>query len=170
MMNRRSVLKIGATTLAGTLVDPPAFGTKAGPAGCAVHKAVFDERFKECQVFAAELRVTGVSTSAIQGDVANLWYDDLRAQLRKGRAPVAGLTDRASLFCLEELARDVGMLVILRVDHIVNPEKPEPEFGRAMAQLVSHFDEHEPPDASAQKRTGPFSPKNMTALVFWILA
>ena len=38
----------------------------------------------------------------------------------KGPAPIAGLTGRVTLFCLEELARDVGMKVFFRVDHIVD--------------------------------------------------
>ena len=78
--------------------------------------AVFDERFDECLAFAGEMNRRGVVTSGIRGDVAKLWYEDLRARLRQGPAPIAGLTDRLALFCLEELARDVGMKVFFRVD------------------------------------------------------
>ena len=39
-----------------------------------------------------------------------------------------------------------------------------------MAVLFSQFDMSEPRDASAQKRTGPFSPENKTALVSWVIA
>ena len=125
--------------------------------------------------------------SAIRGDVAKLWYDDLRVYLRENRLPVAGLTDRAALFCLEELARDVGMRVIFRADHMfdqnghtqhtaVGPASlvavthslpPEAGFGRTIAVLFGQFDISEPRDMSAQKRTGPFSPENKTALVSW---
>ena len=34
--------------------------------------------------------------------------------------PIIGLTDRPALFCLEELARDVGMRVIFRADHVMD--------------------------------------------------
>jgi hypothetical protein len=131
-------------------------------------RAVFDERFGECRAFAAELNGAGVITSAIRGDVAALWYHDLRAHLRENRLPVAGLTDRTSLFCLEELARDVGMRVIFRVDHVIDQDGHG--FGRTMARLFSQFDTSEPFDTAAQKRTGPFSPKNKTALVSWVIA
>ncbi len=167
MVNRRSVLKIGAATVAGALVKLPALGRDLSPARAhiAFQRAVFDERFAECRAFAAELRSAGVFTSAIRGDVANLWYGDLRAHLSENRLPVAGLTDRAALFCLEELARDVGMRVIFRADHIIDQTTgntnghaqhtavgpaslvaatsnlpPEPGFGRTMAGLFSQFD------------------------------
>src|SRR5579862_6769221 len=119
MVNRRGVLKIGAATVAGVLVKMPVSGRSLSPAKApiAFHRAVFDERFSACRGFAAVLQSAGVFTSAIRGDVAQLWYDDLRVHLRENRLPVAGLTDRAALFCLEELARDVNMRVVFRVDH-----------------------------------------------------
>jgi len=201
MVNRRRVMKIGAATVAGALVNLPVPGRHAAPTRAygAFERAVFDERFAECRAFAAELHSAGVSTSAIRGDVADLWYGDLRAHLNENRLPVAGLTDRAALFCLEELARDVGMRVIFRADHVIDPDggqnrharhsavgpgslvavtrnlPAEAEFGSAMAGLFSQFDigaihSGGPDDSAAQKRTGPFSPKNKTALVSWIIA
>ena len=195
MVNRRSVLKIGAATVAGALVKMPVSGRNLSPdrAHIAFHRAVFDERFAECRGFAAELRSAGVCTSAIRGDVAELWYDDLRVHLRENRLRIAGLTDRAALFCLEELAREVGMRVIFRGDHIIDQNGdqnghthhtaagqpslvtvthslPEAGFGRAIAVLFGQFDISEPCHTSAQKRTGPFSPENKTALVSWLIA
>jgi hypothetical protein len=192
MLNRRGILKIGAVTVAGVLVKMPDSGRNLSPtrAQLAFHRAVFDERFAECWGFAAEMQSAGVRTSAIRGDVAKLWYDDLRLHMRENRLPVAGLTDRAALFCLEELARDVGMRVIFRADHLIDEDgltqhtaagqpslvavthslPPEAGFGRALAVLFGRFDTNEPCDTSAQKRTGPFSPENKTALVSWLIA
>jgi hypothetical protein len=192
MVNRRNVLKIGAATVAGVLAKLPVSGQNHSPtrAQLAFHRGVYDERFAESRRFADELQSAGVLTSAIRGDVAALWYGDLRAQLRKTRLPVAGLTDRAALFCLEELARDVRMRVIFRADHIVDPNgqtqhtaagpaslvsvahglPPEAGYGRAMAGHFSRFDISEPRDLAAQKRTGPFSPQGKTALVSWMIA
>src|SRR5580704_6560247 len=173
MVNRRSVMKIGTAAVAGALVNLPVLGRN--PAPCAFQRAVFDERFAGCRAFAAELQGTGVSTSAIRGDVADLWYGDLRAHLSENRWPIAGLTDRPALFCLEELARDVGMRVVFRADHIIDQSgdqtghaqhtavgpaslvavtrnlRPEVEFGRAMAVLFGQFDISEPCHTSAQK-------------------
>ncbi len=177
MVDRRSVLKIGAATVAGALVKMPvsARNQSLTRAHLAFHRAVFDERFQECRGFADELRRAGFFPSAIRGDVAGLWYGDLRANLRETRLPVVGLTDRVAVFCLEELARDVGMRVIFRADHIVEPNGHASELGRATARLFSQLDVSElnasrTGDTSAQKRTGPFSPENKTALVSWIIA
>jgi hypothetical protein len=192
MVNRRTVLRIGATTLTGALVHVPLSSRTGARARThsAFQRAVFDHRFAESRAFAIELESAGAVTSAIRGDVAELWYQDLRVHLSKQRAPVAGLTDRAALFCLEELARDVGMRVIFRADHITEQDghtqhaavglaslvalvrklSPEPGFGRSTAVLLSQFDVDEPRDTSAQKRTGPFSPANKTALVSWLIA
>jgi hypothetical protein len=194
MINRRRVMRIGAATVAGALVNLPAPGRNAPPgrAHSAFQRAVFDERFAECRAFAAELRTAGIFISAIRGDVAELWYGDLRAHLSENGLPVTGLTDRTSLFCLEELARDVGMRVIFRAEHIIDREQdgharhfavgpaslvaatrslpPGAEFGRAMARLIGRLDIREARDAAAQKRTGPFSPHNKTVLVSWIIA
>jgi hypothetical protein len=197
MVNRRSVLKIGAATMAGVFVKMPVCGRKLSPvpAHIAFQRVVFDERFAECRGFAAELHSAGVRTAAIRGDVAKLWYDDLRVHLSESRLPYAGLTDRAAMFCLEELARDVGMRVIFRADHIIDQNgqtqhtavgpaslvavahnlPPEAGFGRVIAALFSQFDIgglniSGAGDTSAQKRTGPFSPENKTALVSWVIA
>ena len=191
MVNRRSVLKIGAATVAGVLVKMPVSDRNLSStrAHIAFHRAIFDERFAECTSFAAELHGAGVRTSAIRGDVAKLWYEDLRAHLSENCSPVAGLTDRAALFCLEELARDVGMRVIFRADHVTDQigrtehtavgtaslvavarNLPQAGFGRTVAVLFSRFDVGEPVDMTAQKRTGPFSPENKTALVSWLIA
>jgi hypothetical protein len=197
MVNRRAILKIGATTLTGALVNGPVLSRNAASkrTHSAFERVVFDDRFAESRAFAIELERAGAVTSAVRGDVAELWYKDLRIHLRKERAPVAGLTDRPALFCLEELARDVGMRVIFRADHITEPNghtqhaavglaslvavahntAPEAGFGREVARLFSRFDGGglnigDPRDAAAQKRSGPFSPENKTVLVSWVIA
>jgi hypothetical protein len=197
-------MKMSAAAVAGALVNLPVPGQTSARAHSAFLRAVFDERFAECRAFAAEMYSAGVFISAIRGDVAELWYDDLRAHLREDRLPFAGLTDRAALFCLEELARDVGMRVIFRADHIIDRDgdqnrhaqhtaagpaslvaatrnlPPEAEFGRAMARLFNQFDITVFQDSglhgsgsgntAAQKRTGPLSPEDNTALVSWIIS
>jgi hypothetical protein len=193
MISRRSAMKIGTAMV----VNLPILGRNVEPARAysAFHRAVFDERFAECRAFAAELHGAGALTSSIRGDVADLWYGDLRAHLSENRLPIAGLTDRAALFCLEELSRDVGMRVIFRADHIIDQNghtrhtavgpaplvaathslPPEAEFGSAMAGLLTRFDvirfhSSGPDYTAAQKRTGPFSPGNKTTLASRVIA
>ena len=192
MINRRSVLKLSAASVAGALVNVPirAFGAIPADSHGSLYRAVFDERFEECLAFAGEMNRRGVTTSGIRGDVAKLWYEDLRARLRQGPGAIAGLTDRATLFCLEELARDVGMKVFFRVDHLVDKNghvqqeaagpasvveatralAAGPGFGQTMAVVACRCEVSRPTDIAAQKRTGPFSPENKTALASWVIA
>jgi hypothetical protein len=193
MVNRRTILRIGAATVIG-VVDVLARGD-AGVLPHAHHlqRAVYDERFAESRAFAAELKRRGVLTTAIRDDVARLWYEDLRNDLGKNGAPVAGLTDRATLFCLEELARDVSMRVIFRADHVIQKNgrvyhtavgsafltaaarnlRPEPRFGLKIAQILDRaggLHVNDVGNVAAQKLTGPFSPRNATSLVSWVIA
>ncbi|MBI4265816.1 MAG: hypothetical protein HY657_15685 [Acidobacteria bacterium] len=192
MVDRRSILKLGAAGVAGALVGMPLPVLGAARAGVSgtLFRAVFDGRFEEAVAFAGELRRRGVVTASAGPDLATLWYGDLQARLRRERAPIAGLTDRATLFCLEELARSVGMRVAFRIDHLIDdrgrvehdPVGPaailaaartlpaESGFGREIAVLASRFDWRQRRDAAALKRTGPFSPENKTALVSWAIA
>ena len=192
MISRRNVLRLAAASLAGTFASVSGASTAANRIGSArgLCRAVFDERYDECLVFARELEYRGVLTSGIRNDVAALWYEDLRPQLRQTSLPFAGLTDRAALFCLEELARDVGMKVLYRIDRTVEQDGrvrhdvtgsaavveaarnlgAEKNFGRAMALLTSHMDARGPWRIAPQKRTGPFGPQNGTVLVSWVIA
>ena len=192
MVNRRNVLKLGAASVAGVLVGHSgrAIGAARSDSDATLCRAVFDERFEDCLTFAKELGSKGVMTASVRGDVAKLWYEDLRVRLRQRRVPIVGLTDRMALFCLEELARDVGMKVSIRVDHLIDRNgyvqhdaigpaslveaarrlERRSGFGRAMAVLAHQYAMSEPRGIAAQKRTGPLSPTNQTALVTWVIA
>jgi hypothetical protein len=191
MMERRSVLKLGAASVAGALISDRINAFGAMPAGSrgVIGRAVFDERFEECLAFAGEMKRMGIAISAVRGDVSGLWYEDLQACLREDRAPIAGLTDRITLFCLEELVRDVGMKVFFRVDHLIDASglvqheamgppsvvaatrmlAAESGFGQAMAVLACRCEMNGPREIAAQKRTGPFSPENKSVLVSWLI-
>jgi hypothetical protein len=79
---------------------------------------VFDERFAGARDFGDEARKHSISTSAINGAVHDLWYDDLYYRWRDGRSPTAGMTDARTLFLLEMMATDARMRVVHRVHHI----------------------------------------------------
>ena len=192
MVDRRSVLKLGAASAAGALagIPAPSLGAAWVDAASPLYRAVFDERFDEAVAFADELRRRGVVVSSIGSDLAAVWYGDLHARLVRVRAPIAGLTDRATLFCLEELARSAGMRVLYRVDHLIDERghvehdavgpaaivaaagtlTSDTGFGREMAVLASHFDATERQVMAALKRTGPFSAAGTTTLVSWLIA
>jgi hypothetical protein len=189
MVNRRTLLKLGTAGMAAAVVQAPAFGSSLLGSSPGLVRAVFDERFAEAQAFASVFRSRGMPTTGIRGDVSALWYRDLKARLLEQRLPIVGLTDRTALFCLEELARDVGMKVQGRIDHTFDPQGalthhvtgpsawinagqrlgPEQGFGRVMAALLTDPTLHGESFA-AQKHTGPFSPANKKQLVSWWMA
>ena len=192
MVNRRKVLKLGAVGFASGFINlsnqsiaAANFNTSAP-----ISRAIFDDRFEDSLAFASELSSRDVIISNISGDIAKLWYQDLQISLRQKVAPIAGLTERTDLFCLEELARDVGMKMFFRVDHLIDTygsvqhlalgptslveevKKLQPKlgFGQAMAELSNQYILNESNEGnSAQKRTGPYSLDNQTALVSWVM-
>jgi hypothetical protein len=192
MIGRRRFLQLGSATLSGApFVNwDKALGALKATQPKILSRGIFDERFTESRIFGNALAARGLRTSAIGGDIASLWYGDLRDQLRQTRVPFAGLTERSALFCLEELARDVGMRVVTRIDHtidsdgVVRHEVSGPtsvkralqqldtagNFGRLSALLVMQHDSHQARNAEAQKRFGPMAPANTTALVTWAIA
>lgn len=190
MIDRRSALKLGAAGMAGAVVGlpGPALGAARLASAGPLHRAVFDARFEESAAFADELGRRGVASVEGGPDLATLWHGDLQVNLAPTRAPIAGLTPRATLFCLEELARSAGMRVAYRVEHLIDERGhvahdpsgpaaivaeartlPESGFGRRMAVLAAEFDARDCRDTSALKRTGPFAPVGKTALVSWVI-
>jgi hypothetical protein len=188
MVSRRTLLKLGAAGVAAALVESPAQALATASLG-GVRKpvrALFDGRHAESRAFGAALAARGVATSEASGDIASLWYDDLKPRLQSQPVALVGLTDRATLFCIEELARDVGLKVGGRIEHTIDNRGlachqatgmrswlaagrrlgSTPGFGRAMASLLVEPTLHER-SAAAQKRTGPFSPERQTTLVSW---
>lgn len=194
MIGRRGFLQLGPAALSGSLAIHwgNAIGAAATGKPHSLAQGIVDERYTESRTFGDSLAAHGVPTTAIRGDVASLWYDDLRAQLRRTRTPVAGLTDRCTLFCLEELARDVSMKVVTRIDHIIDRNgnarhdaigpglsletiqslHPQERFGHLVALLVMQPETFRGAHLNAQKRTGPAAPANDTALalVTWVIA
>ncbi len=209
MVHRRTVLRLGVSGVAGALLGvsanalvviapdakrPSLFETptrfRTPTRLTRFSRAIFDGGSAEGLAFALEMRSISVATSEARADLAQLWYSDLQARLRQSPEPIAGLTDRGTLFCLEELARSVGMKVRYRVEHKVDAAgqlrhdaagpasiveaasrlDTEPGYGNAMAVLARQFDPHECGGTDAQKRTGPFSQQGAPVLVSWLIA
>jgi hypothetical protein len=78
---------------------------------------VAETRSAAAAAFAAEAGRWGIPVRPIDGDVTALWYDELDALWRARPMPIAGLTARPALFCLERLAWDHGMRVVYHAEH-----------------------------------------------------
>ncbi len=188
MINRRTTLKIGATGVLGGLMNFPLQAMASATATTTMatpSHVLFDSRIAESRAFANKLATKGQPVTDISSDLSDLWYRELRQQLLENRSPVIGLTKRLDLFCLEELARDAGMKVTLRIDHLIHEQGQvehkingvatgllgnSASFGEKIAEISMSDLQAQTSGISAQKLSGPYSPKTKTALVTWVIA
>ena len=123
MTNRRDFLRTGMSvsalplTVNGLLSPNAAFAHIEGKS-IAIHKAIFDDRYTESRTFAGTIGGFGVPLRAIaNGDITELWYDELDLLWREQPAVIAGSTQFGPMFVLEQLANERGMRVALRAEH-----------------------------------------------------
>ena len=193
MISRRTLLISGAAaSVAGVIAGVSGAANAADRAGSPGRRfrAVFQPRHEASVAFARTLNDRCMGVSEVSGDLGQLWYGELRGQLRRTKVPLTGLTDRATLFCLEELARDVDMKMRFRVDRVVEQggrirhevagQKrlvtglhdlgTDESFGNAMASVVHRIDFSSSRDVRIQRRTGPFHNASERVLVAWVIA
>ena len=124
MTNRRQFLEGGIAasalplTMSTALVAAtPADDERAAPVE--LYRVLYDTRFPASVAFARRAARNGHAVAATTGDVTRVWYDDLYHRWRMGPAAIAGLTSYGALFCLEQLAIDHRMRVVLRASHSI---------------------------------------------------
>ncbi len=78
---------------------------------------LFDSRYGASRAFGAAAARSGHATAALRGDVTGLWLSHLDPHWAGGGGAVAGMTTAASLFCLEQMAKDHWLRVVVRIDH-----------------------------------------------------
>lgn len=81
------------------------------------YKLLFDREAPAAVAFGRNALALHLPAVEVGRDVTSLWYDDLYHRWRGGPAAIAGLTVPHVAFCLEILARDVGMRVLYRGEH-----------------------------------------------------
>ena len=91
-------------------------------------KVIFDQRFPKARDFALQARAAGLECVAIEGDITNLYFHDLSLRWNRGPTTIAGLSTKASLFCLEMLARDRGMRLAYVADILDSEPVPDIPF------------------------------------------
>jgi hypothetical protein len=118
MTSRRQFLQIGL----GAAAAVPVAGLSAAqqPAAFAplpLFKVVYDLRFPSSVAFARRAAAQGLATHATQGDITSFWYHELYHRWADSPVAIAGLTGYGALFCLERLAWDQRLRVVLRAEH-----------------------------------------------------
>jgi hypothetical protein len=122
MASRREFLQAGLASLALPISAHATFSSGIfplpdEPSPTPLYKVVYDERFAASRAFASEAKSLHATVHGIQGDITDLWFNDLYARWRQGPAAIAGLTAHGALFCLERLAWDQQMRVVFRAEH-----------------------------------------------------
>ncbi len=124
MISRRTILQgaVAATSVpvvasvAWTLRQPETM--QATPLDHpSLYKVLVDKRFATARAFGRDAEGRGLPVQAFNGDITDVWFNDLYPKWRQGRAAIAGLTTHSVLFCLEQLARDARMRVVQRTEH-----------------------------------------------------
>lgn len=115
MTNRRRFLQTAATLSAAPLAGRAGFasGQQAAPLAA----LIFDSRYAEARAFGARAQPLGTPLRAIEGDITDLWQQELLARWNAGPVAVAGLTERPALFLLERLAWTHGLRVVFEAEH-----------------------------------------------------
>lgn len=117
-MNRRSVLKAGLATSLLPLFGLNGFAKAFDLQNNVKLKAILsDARFPASSEFGTQAAAMGIPHLISRGDITAVWQKHLDPIWREGTASVMGLTTQEQLFCLERLAWDRGMKVLMRVEH-----------------------------------------------------
>ena len=115
MTNRREFLKAATALSAVPLMGGSPFAIGREPV--TLDAVIFDLRHPDARTFAACADQLGAPCREIEGDVTNLWQDELRSHWQAAPAAIAGLTERPALFLLERLAWDHGLRVVFAAEH-----------------------------------------------------
>jgi hypothetical protein len=118
---RRKFLESAAVVSAAPLAPKVVFanGTQRAMPMC----AIFDSRHPGARMFGLRAEHLGVPIRAIQGDITDLWLDELEGRWKSANAAIAGLTERPALFMLEQLGWDYGLRVVYQAEHEANDER-----------------------------------------------
>jgi len=115
-MNRREFLQTAAAALsAAPLAGRAAFADGRG--ALAFDAVIFDARHAEARDFGARAALLGVPMRAIEGDITEVWQNELLPLWRNAPAAIAGLTERPALFLLERLAWEHDLRVVFEAEH-----------------------------------------------------
>ena len=116
MTNRREFLQTAAAlSAAAPLAGRAAFA--GGQAPAPLDAVVVDARHGDARSFAAIAEALGAPLRFIEGDITDLWQNELRKRWQAGAHAVAGLTERPALFLLERLGWDHGLRVVFEAEH-----------------------------------------------------
>jgi hypothetical protein len=122
VINRREFLEAAAVSALPTIASAtPRVGVQADVTLAALPTIVIDSRYAESRNLGSALAAQGASVLALpDGDVTQLWLQQLGPAWRQQPVPISGLSARPALFCLEQLALGRGLRVVFHAEHVVH--------------------------------------------------
>ncbi len=116
MTNRRQFLA-SSVVLSGTAFVSRAWAQAAWEQLVAPGMELFlyDPRFEDSTILAKVAQQNGIPITDTSGDLMDVWYDNLDLRWKEAPMMLAGVTTAKTLFVLETLAADHGMVVVHRV-------------------------------------------------------
>jgi hypothetical protein len=123
MTNRRDFLHAAALT-AGGLTLTPALRAADVRQSLNLHAVLIDGRHAPARTFGARLAAYDATLvlEIADGDITQLWLQQIGPAWRQRPVALAGLTDRSALFCLEQLGAISGVRVVFHAEHIILPD------------------------------------------------
>jgi hypothetical protein len=130
MTSRREFLEAAALSafpvaIAGSPVTAAASLKNTAPNTVpAFNFVLFDARYSQARSVASRIIRAGATTlhALTDGDITQVWLNEIGPAWQRGPAVVAGLTARPALFCLEQFALSSGLRVVFHAEHIVRPD------------------------------------------------
>ena len=139
MTSRREFLEVAALTalpaIAGvSLANAVIPGRSAAPttgsapvnpaaAGPDLHLVLFDARYSQARSAATRIGRAGAPVHALaDGDITQVWLDQIGPAWQRGPVVIAGVTARPALFCLEQFALSSGLRVVFHAEHVVHAD------------------------------------------------
>jgi hypothetical protein len=87
------------------------------------HLVLFDARYSQARSAATRIGRAGAAVYALaDGDITQVWLDQIGPAWQREPAVIAGVTARPALFCLEQLALSSGLRVVFHAEHVVHAD------------------------------------------------
>jgi hypothetical protein len=123
-MNRRKFLQSTGAAVFGGVIAPLALSLDPASAALTqdekvprITAVIFDERYRDCKIFADVLVARGARPFAVKGNSAALWYGPLRTHLSSAPGPVAGLTTESDRGVSVASGRELQLKLVYEGSH-----------------------------------------------------
>jgi hypothetical protein len=145
MTNRREFLQAaalsGLPTLAGAAGLVEISRPRPSP-NLDLHTVLVDGRHGEAIAVGSFVMRAGTAVRTLRdGDITQVWLNEIGPAWRREPRTIAGLTARPALFCFEQLAWSCGLRVVFHGEHVIHadghPEHSVPRGAREAQLSVS---------------------------------